>query len=452
MKSKHIKLSIKILTACLITYFLFAFLPYVGRVYVSDETKHTFSMDNFHGQYTSPERVMLLEQPQEAFFHRVHLISKAQEQILLASFAFRRGETSDIIVGALLDAADRGVNVTILNNAVGGLMPRRYRDVLAAHENISVYLFNRPRFFEPQFINASMHDKYMVIDDTFLILGGRNIGDRDYAPYGHNRHVSLDREVLVYSTDPSFRGSIADVQEYFFSKINSNRVDLHTSRGNRGRGYLQAMFDNWHFLNANVPFDYYLNTIATNRITLITNPAEDAKKESIVAYNLMMLSMNSDRVIVQSPYIALTRRNLNTFLQTAQDRDFTLLTNSLASTPNLPSFSAYTADRRRIINSMAVYEFQCTQTSIHAKTFLFDDRLTAIGSFNINERSIRSDTESMLIIDSYEFNAITRDAINSLMAQSLRVGEDGEQARVPFGKRMLYTVAGHLLRPIRILF
>jgi len=452
VKKRHVKSAFKILAACLFTYFLFAFLPYVGRVYVSDETQNIFSMDNFRGAYTTSERVMLLEQPQEAFFHRVNLISEAQEQILLASFAFRNGETSDIIVGALLDAADRGVSVTILNNSIGGTMSARYRNVLAAHENIDVYFFNSFRFFDPQFINAAMHDKYMIVDDTFLILGGRNIGDRDFDPYGRNRHVSLDREVLVYNTDLNFMGSIIEVREYFFSKINSARVSLHTSRSDRGRGYLQAVYHNWRFQAANVQFDYYLNTVATNRITLITNPIDTAKKESIVAYNLLMLSMNSERTIIQSPYVAFTRRNLNTFTQAAYGRDFTLLTNSLASTPNLPSFSAYTSDRRRITNSMAVYEFQCTQTSIHAKTFLFDERLTAIGSFNLNERSLRSDTESMLIIDSEEFHAITLAAINNLMAQSLRVGEDGEQASVSFGKWRIYNVAGHLLRPIRILF
>jgi len=139
-------------------------------------------MEDFFGAYKIPERVMLLEAPQDAFFHRVNLISMAQEQILFTSYAINGGTTSDIIIGALLHAAERGVKVTVLHNAVGGAMPTRYINVLAAHDNIGVYRFNRFNLFAPQYGNAALHDKYMVVDNKYLIFGGRNIGDRYFAP------------------------------------------------------------------------------------------------------------------------------------------------------------------------------------------------------------------------------------------------------------------------------
>lgn len=462
MKKRYVLATI---AALIILYIVIALWPYTGRVYVTAETKLAFNMQNFFGDYQSPERVMLVECPQDAFFHRLLLISNAQEEILLSSFAIHRGETSDIIAGALLAAADRGVQISILSNSIGGTISRRYANVLAAHNNINVYMFNRLNFLEPQFINASMHDKYMIVDDTFLILGGRNIGDKYYAPEGFTGRLSLDREVLVYNTDPTFQGSIADVRQYFTGKITSYRATVRNvesnSRLEAQKNDFIGLYESHIQTLETRAFDYYYNTVGVNRITLISNPTDTTRKESIVAYNLMMLTQNSQTIIAQSPYVVLTRRNLETFAQTVYGRDFTLLTNSLASTPNLPAFSAYHVTRRNILaTGITIYEFQSTDVSVHAKTYLFDGRLTAIGSFNLNERSLRADTETMLIIDSEAFHDIVLAAINDQMAQSLRVGQDNryipnsavEAAHTPMFKRGLFRMAGHALRPFRFMF
>ena len=42
--------------------------------------------------------------------------------------------------------------------------------------------------------------------------------------------------------------------------------------------------------------------------------------------------------------------------------------------------------------------------SLHTKTILVDDRLSAVGSYNYDMRSTYLDTEMMLVIDSPELN------------------------------------------------
>ncbi|MCL2372395.1 MAG: phospholipase D-like domain-containing protein [Defluviitaleaceae bacterium] len=460
MKRKHIKKSTSVIVLCIVAYVFLAIIPYLGGGFVTEETRAAFAIENFYGQQPGPERVMLLEHPRDSFYHRLNLISQAQEEIILTTFAIRSGISADIIIGALLHAADRGVNIRVLNNAIVGQMQPRYLHALSAHENISVYLFNRFQPHRPQYINASLHDKYMIVDDTFLILGGRNIGDRDFAVDDSRWNASLDREVLVYNTQPGFQGSLAQTRAYFYRKINSTRAfPRETSRPNAHARqqeftaiYLQHR-ENHHIHG----FDYYSGTTPAYKITLITNNPETARKESIVAYNLLQITKHSSQIVVQSPYIALTNRHKRIFSDAVQGRDFVLLTNSLASTPNMPSFSSYLMSRDSILASgITIYEFQSNQSSIHAKTFLFNGQLTAIGSFNINERSIRSDTESMLIIHSQEFHDITLAAINSLRAQSLRVGYEAyshiPQAQASTGKRIIYTIAGYALRGLRFLF
>ena len=423
-------------------------------------------MEQFCGEYNNPERVMLLEEPKEAFFHRVKTLSLAQEEIILTSFLIRSGTSGDIIVGALLCAANRGVKVKILNDAVIGRKPSYYLNVLSAHENIDVYLFNQFEFFKPLYLNSSLHDKYMVMDKTFVILGGRNIEDRDFDPDCFDGKVSLDREVLVYNTDSEFNGSIASVREYFKSKINSDRAFLQRGK-NRNGGWQEQQnqyvntYMQYKERHVSCNFDYYSNTIRVNKITLVADPFHSARKESTIARHLVMLAQKSCTIIAQSPYVVLTNKHFKRFAEAVRDKDFTILTNSLASTPNLPAFSSYYIDRKNLLTTgVNIYEYQSVQASLHGKTYLFDGRLTAIGSFNINERSIRFDAESMLMIEGEEFHDVTLKAIKSQISQSLRVGKGNkydlssgvEKAQVSLGKRILYVLAGCLLRVFRFMF
>ena len=452
------------IAACVIIYFLIALLPYSGALYVSAETRASFAMENFFGQEIIPEQVMLLDNPQESFFHRVNLISNAQEQIFFASYVIHSGVSTDIIVGALLSAADRGVTVKIVTDGFTGNIPATYRNVLSGHENICLYRFNSFNFFRPQYANSSFHDKYMTVDNRYMILGGRNVGDKYFLPSGFTGRQSLDREVLVYNTDLAFSGIIAEVNDLFNETITSSYASSVSPRSSRNseaeRAHFIALYNAY---KASLPprdFDYLSNTVGVYNITLLHDPIGSTKKESVIAYNLMMMTLNSERIIAQSPYLVMTNRTLEIFADTVRGRDFTLLTNSLASTPNLPAFSSYYVNRRNILQTgITIYEFQATNTSIHAKTYLFDGRLTVIGSFNLNERSIRSDTESVLVIDSREFHDLTLDVINGYMARSLRVAADNtyepndhvDAIPVSRRRRALYQVAGHLLRGVRFM-
>ena len=465
MKLKYIKISGFFAATVIFVYILVGLIPYFGRVYVSQETRAAFDMGNFFGEDESPERVMLLETPHESFFHRVNLISGAEERVLFSSFAIHEGASSDIIVGALLAAADRGVEVQIVYNAIGGFMRGGYRNILAPHENIDIYSFSRWQLFNPQYLNSALHDKFMIVDGRTMILGGRNISDRYFDPEGFSGGLTYDREVLVYNTAPEFKGSIAGTADYFHTILQSDRAHLHNisaaSNWEELRGTHIAIYHVYLESLDMGGFDYYANTTRVNRITLITNPLDTTKNDSVVAYNLMRIAQNSDVIVAQSPYVVFTNRNMRVFADIVAGRDFTLSTNSLAAAVNIPAFSAYYVSRRRLVDTgITIYEFQSTNSSIHGKTYLFDGRLTAIGSFNMNERSIRCDTESMLIIDSEEFHDIVLEAINRQIARSLRVAEDLSYVpcdyvvpgHVSWGKRLLYNTAGRALRVFRFMF
>lgn len=148
----------------------------------------------------------LLASGTEAFDRILRRISEARRTILIRCFDWRDDETGQSVAKALLDAADRGVSITILKDRVGmhyeyleakkqsffhkdiALIPRlqtwllmaaygRWGSLkqtasplaaaLLAHPNVRVHC-DKKRFD---------HAKLYVFDDETVILGGMGIGD-----------------------------------------------------------------------------------------------------------------------------------------------------------------------------------------------------------------------------------------------------------------------------------
>jgi len=468
MTIKKIKIIARTIFLTLLIYLFIGLRPYLGHVNISNEWKSDFTTSSFSNQNIIPEKIRLVESPEEAFSHRLNLITNAEYQIILTTFTIHDGVTTDKIVGALLDAANRGVHIQILNDGASGKMSRDYLIALSSHNLIDVYIFTPINILKPHLFNRLMHDKYMIVDTQFLLLGGRNIGDKYFNPEGFDKRLTLDREVLIFNSNLDFSGSIVQTINYFEQKIQSEMVLLHnpTSREIEitAENLQKQFIEYYHLYRVDSPaekFDPRKQMTEVRNITLIYDSPQVVRKEPVVGFTLYQLASESEKIIMQTPYIALTRRNQERFLELIYSRDVTLITNSLASSPNIAAFSAYYVDRDEYVQrGLKIYEFQSNTKSIHGKTFLFDGRITAIGSFNLNERSLRSDTETMLIIDSEEFHEIVIDAINNQKANSLRVNLDNvyeyddyiDISEVGNFKSILFNIFGRVMRPFRFLF
>ena len=113
----------------------------------------------------APERVRSIDDNQDALLWRLRLIEAAQEQIILATFDFWDEEGGRDVMGALWNAAERGVEVQVLVDGLnGGGRPLSSSDLfcqLAAHENVEVRLYNPLNLLAPWKTNYRMHDKYL---------------------------------------------------------------------------------------------------------------------------------------------------------------------------------------------------------------------------------------------------------------------------------------------------
>ena len=74
------------------------------------------------------------------------MISQAKEEIILSTFDFRSDDSGKLILGALIDAADRGVSVNVIVDGVSGFLRMRgnaYFEALAAMPEATVKIYNK---------------------------------------------------------------------------------------------------------------------------------------------------------------------------------------------------------------------------------------------------------------------------------------------------------------------
>ena len=152
---------------------------------------------------TSAERARIIEDNDEALKERIRMISNAKSEIILSTFDFRSDDSGKLMLGALIDAADRGVSVNVIVDGVSGFTKMKGNPdfkALASSDNVNVKIYNKVNPFKPWQSMGRLHDKYVIADRTNYILGGRNTFN--YFLGAYPGHKNYDRDVLVYCESP----------------------------------------------------------------------------------------------------------------------------------------------------------------------------------------------------------------------------------------------------------
>lgn len=122
-------------------------------------------------------------------------------------------------------------------------------------------------------------------------------------------------------------------------------------------------------------------------------------------------------VYLVSPYFVPTKSGVRALDQLVQAGvDVTVLTNSLQATDVAAVHSGYVKYRKPLLKAgVKLYELQpnhavpttkdrgltgSSATSLHAKTFIVDEKRIFIGSFNLDPRSARLNTEMGIVLES----------------------------------------------------
>lgn len=431
-----------------------------------EKTESPFAQDSYFGNGgAGPDRICLLESPVEGLGVRLELFQSARETLDVVCHTIHTGLSTSAFFDEIRLAAERGVKVRILMDGKASIIrPAVTRMVraLAAHPNIECRYYNPFQLLKPWKWHFLMHDKFIVVDGQYLLLGGRNIGDKFFAPDSYTGKVSNDRDVLVWNRQagPERGGSVLGQVETYFDTLWHCRDCkpfslFRDSKANRERKIEKLHAESMQFRLQNpayyeAPLEGFLaRTWNTGKISLLHNPVAAQWKAPWIWQQMQRMAMHArEAVVLQTPYITGNSTILKAFRQISEKSDFSVLTNSAASTPNFPAFSNYYSQRRKFIATGAqIYEYQSSH-SIHGKAMVVDGRLGVIGSFNMDDRSMHLDTEIMLVVDCEAFAGTLSAAIGTYQAQSLRVNsendyiipEGSQKAAIPVFKTPLLRV------------
>jgi cardiolipin synthase C len=379
----------------------------------------------------------------EAFAVRRGLIRSAESSIDAQYYMWRGDLTGQLLMGEILEAAERGVKVRLLIDDNPTLGTDDILLAAASHKNVELRLFNPfmlrwPRWpsflFDMKRVNRRMHNKSLTVDGTASIVGGRNIGDEYF-----NAHADMsfaDMDVLAVGS------VVADVATSFDDYWNSESAyPLHSIIKPASRDYAAALREALEKLAQDERAIGYAKHVEKSPLLqsaeppefewvpvelVVDNPAKG--KGQIARRNLLVTGLQrrlgevQQSVDVATAYFVPGRIGMQYLSRLARaGKTVRVLTNSLASNDVVPVHAGYARYRKRLLRrGVALHElrasnattglprrgksrlprFGASSSSLHAKVFVLDRARVFIGSFNFDPRSLYLNCEMGLMIDS----------------------------------------------------
>lgn len=463
----------------LLLFVLFVLIGAVAPLFytppLTAQTRQKLDEQHFYADTVGPDRAMLLEENGSAWTERIRLLNQAQNEIVLTTFDMRDSNSTRDIMSILLQKANEGVSAKILVDGLNGWYRIEQSPLfraMATHPNIEIKLYNPIHVAQPWLNQYRLHDKFVIVDDTGYILGGRNTHDYFIGDYDTDSR-SLDREVLVYNTlhQTAQRGesSITQLEQYFDEMWNSDYCKYY---GEKDAPSLQQE-KIWRELEVHYnqlvqqhtalfqDGDFMQRTVPTNRITLLYNNPDIVAKEPEIFYQLCQLMRQAqEQVTFFSPYAICNQYMINELQQvSAQVDDCSLVVNSVENGDNFFASADYLRHKEDILQSgFAVYEYD-GGTSTHGKSLTIDNRISIIGSYNLDLRSTYLSTETMAVIDSPELTAQLNQNFQTMLQDSRQlisptdyiVPDNVVVADVSNLKRGLWRVVGFICQPFRLM-
>ena len=372
----------------------------------------------------------------EALAARLALADAAQRSLDVQYFIWNKDMTGKVLLEHLLRAADRGVRVRLLLDDLGTAPSDAVLLAIDSHPNIEVRMFNPVALRSPRLlgmvadfgrINKRMHNKSFTADGQASIVGGRNIGDEYFEAHAEMNFADLDvvligpvvKEVsnqfdLYWNNQSSIPMPALARQNTTPEQFAAKRAALaeyHTTA--ERSAYAETVRDSEfarHLRSRNVSYFWGRATIMEDHPDKVATSAD--KTETHLAPQLRdVVGKTKRELFLVSPYFVPGKQGVD-LLASVHQRGVrvVVITNSLASTDGVPVHSKYQLYRKPLIDAgVELYEIKPTAGAqlkrrfrepagssiggLHAKTFTFDRRIGFIGSYNLDPRSSKLNTE-----------------------------------------------------------
>lgn len=455
----------KVLFSLVLLYIAALVIPYIPHKKVKEDFKHSFKAMNFYSPIAGTERIAYINDNTDALKYRLRMIEEAQKEIILSTFDFNDDRAGRELLSSLIHAADRGVSVRLIIDGTSGFLDVRtspWFQAAASHKNLEIRIYNPINFLKPWKMQARLHDKYMIVDEKMFLLGGRNSNNLFLGDYTSAQNV--DRELFVYETTKDEHSSLYQLRSYFeniWALKDSKNFSCRkmTDKVKSCDVKLKKQYDKLaeQYPSTRKEWDWEALTLETNKVSLLSNPINTGNKEPQMWYSIHQLLMTGKQATIYTPYI-ICGKEMYDDLTTLKEKDISveIITNDVAKGANPWGCTDYLNQKKNIWATGAkVYEYMAPH-SCHTKAVMIDDRMTILGSYNLDMRSTYQDTELMLAMDCPELNALIRkeaehDKTCSKVMENgtYQYGENYKKKKLSVGKKTFYSILRILVIPIR---
>jgi cardiolipin synthase C len=427
----------------------------------SEETRLGAAVLPLQTAHPDESGVMPLSGGGDAFAARVLLARTADKSLDVQYYIWQSDATGYLLMDELRAAAERGVRVRLLldDNGIPGLDAELA--ALNALPNMDVRIFNPFMLRQPKLLsygfdffrlNHRMHNKSFTADGVATVVGGRNVGDIYFA-FGPDVHY-VDTDVLalgqaaadVSSTfDDYWNSASAYPAELILPAAPAGMARLETAvaaakASDFAAPYLQALLDSPLILTVTERAD----AIEWAKVTLVTDdPAKGLGQagegglliESLGAILSAEGTKATRNVDLVSAYFVPGAYGTRLFTGLAgRGVAVRVLTNSQEATDVLTVHGSYAEYRDDLLaGGVRLYELKAdplapqvdrdlagllsgSASSLHSKVFSIDSQRIFIGSFNLDPRSARLNTEMGLLIESPSIAASVSAALDAVAA------------------------------------
>jgi putative cardiolipin synthase len=439
---------------------------FCSKIHRNDSTTLSNELEDVAELMRSKTGVYVLEDGSGSMVARAWLSEYAEKTIDIQYFIFSTDNVGLIACDYLIRAAERGVKIRIIVDDI--MVDSDIQDILTfdSHENITVKIynpgvnlgkniFNKIQKFATDFRSANqrMHNKTFIVDGKVVITGGRNIAD-EYFDYDHEYNFR-DRDILLLGKESEKVN--ASFSEFWNSPLSKKVTGIIKEKPENI--YSENRFDNLHEYACNpdnfwpqvrqrikalpTTFNAIKNSEKLIWLDSVAFISDDPGKNDgtnglggggISTTALIDLVRNAKSSIeIQTPYLITTELSQNLFREAVERGvKIRILTNSLASTDNVEAFSSYQTDRKKLLNTgVRIFEFRpdaAERTKImtgelqekldhkpifglHAKSMVIDNKITVIGTFNLDPRSANLNTECIVVVHS---DAVSRGVLKGM--------------------------------------
>jgi putative cardiolipin synthase len=425
----------------------------------------------------------LLPNSGEAFRARAELIRNAQTSLDLQYYIVQDGLSTRLLIDELLKAADRGVRVRILLDDTTSDGVDTFIATLAAHPNIHIRLFNplhlgrmtgatraMGRLLNLSRQHRRMHNKLWLADDAMAIVGGRNLGDEYFDAQPNLNFTDIDllgagpvAQQLGYSFDQYWNSALSRPIGELHDRL--TRKDLSTARARletalaKSRAANRSLYDQLAGYQQRPQLEVWRKEMiwAPSQVlwdapSKVLSQGEPDPHLLLTTQLLPQLEKIQHELILISAYFVPAQQGL-VFLTGKADAgvDVRLLTNALEAT-DVPAVHGGYAPYRRALLEHGVRLFELrrqpgddgqvryrsgSESSLHSKAMVFDRRMTFIGSFNFDPRSVLWNTEVGVMVDSPLLAGHVRDLALQGMSAALSYHVQLQ------GERMVWVTEDH---------